>query len=66
MELTLVCMSLVSQFIVGITIRIDGAVKLFECHECGDKFVVSVEEGTEPLFGFDELDLGIQSVADPA
>jgi len=54
---TFVSMSLLCDFIIRVTVCVDGTVELLEGHQCGDELVVGVEEGTEPLFCFDVLNL---------
>lgn len=54
---TSVHVSLFSQFVVRVAVRVNRAVELLECHEGCDKLVVGVQETAEPLLGLDVLDL---------
>lgn len=50
-------MCLFGEFVIGVTVCINGAVQLLKCHERGDELVVSLDEGPKPFFGFDILNL---------
>jgi len=59
--LTLVQMCLLRQFIIRIAISINRSIQLLERHKCSDKFIVSVEKCSKPLFRLHMLDLGTRS-----
>lgn len=50
-------MSLFGQFIIRVTVRVNRAVELFECHQRRNELVVAVQETAKPLLRFDVLDL---------
>lgn len=50
-------MSLLCQFVIGVTVRFDGVIKLFVSHESVDKLVVGMKETAQPLFAFNLVNL---------
>lgn len=50
-------MSLLGKLVIGITVCIDRAIQLLESHERGDELVIGLDEGAEPFFSLDMLDI---------
>lgn len=50
-------MGLFGKLIVRVTVGIDRAVKLLKRHESVHKFVVGMQEATQPLLFFNIIDL---------
>lgn len=54
---TSVHMRLLRQLIIRVTVRVNRAVQLLECHERHDELIVGVQQAAKPLFGFDMMNL---------
>lgn len=57
--LTSVRVGLFGEFVIRVTVGIDRAIQLLKRHERGNELVVGLDEGSEPFFGFDVLNLHI-------
>lgn len=55
-------MSLLSHVIFRVTVRIDGAIKLLEGHQCHNKLVVGVKETAEIFLVINMVDLHLLAV----
>lgn len=56
-EPTSVHVSLFGQLIIRVTVRVDRAIQLLECHERHDQLVVGMQQAAKPLLRFDVMDL---------
>lgn len=54
---TSIHVSLFGQLIIRVTVRVNRAVQLLECHERHDELVIGMQQATKPLFRFDVMDL---------
>ncbi len=54
---TAVEMSLLSNLVVRVTVRVNRTVQLLERHESRNELIVSVEKATKPLLGFNMVNL---------
>jgi len=50
-------MLLFCEVVVRVAVSVDRAVQLLERHECSHKLVVRVKQASEPLLGFDVMNL---------